>query len=55
VQRQPERVRKYFEHEPVRYAALFKFDNAGSIAYTAIISFKAHQETEWVNPMGNAA
>ena len=21
VQRQPERIRKYFEHEPVRYAA----------------------------------
>jgi len=31
VQRQPERIRKYFQHGPVRYAALFKFDNAESI------------------------
>ena len=28
VQRQPERIRKYIEHEPVRYAACFKFIKA---------------------------
>lgn len=31
VQRQLERIRKYFEHGPVRYAARFKFNDAGSI------------------------
>ena len=31
VQRQPERIRKYFEHGPVRYAARGKFIGAGSI------------------------
>ena len=30
VQRPPERIKSYFEHEPVRYAAQFKFIDAGS-------------------------
>lgn len=31
VQKPPARIRRYFQHGPVRYAACFKFMNAGSI------------------------
>jgi peptidoglycan/LPS O-acetylase OafA/YrhL len=31
VQRQPQRIKKYFEHDPVRYAAWFKYIDADSI------------------------
>jgi hypothetical protein len=31
VQKQPERIRRYFQHRSVKYAALLKFMNAGSI------------------------
>jgi len=33
MQFQPEKIRKYFEYEPVRYAAWFNFNNADSIRY----------------------
>ncbi len=34
VQKQPERIHSYFQHGPVKYAALFKFMKAGSIVPT---------------------